>query len=133
MSSLFLVVSAIVQLGLVGAIVTYSFQRIRRRGGHKAIIATAYVTTVAIVVGTLFICSGGFIEKFVSRGRMQDIGVVATVAMVVAATACGSTALVCLIRRIQGWRVVFVLQSVTALYLALILTYVAMGKPFSAR
>jgi len=133
MTSLSLTISAIVQLGLLGAIVTYSFRQIRKRGGHTAIVVTAYLTTLPIVSATIFICAGGFLEKVVSGDRMEDTGVVATAAMVLVTLVSGAAALVCLLRKIKGWTLVFVLQSVAALYLTLILTYVAMGKPFIAR
>jgi len=133
MNPLFFAVSAIVQLGLMGTIIAYSFRQIMKCRGHRAVVAIAYVTTVSLVAGTLFICAGAFLEKLVSRDRMEDIGVVGTVVTLITSLVCGVTALVCLLRSIRGWRMVFVLQALATLYLTLILSYVAMGKPFLAR
>jgi len=130
MSPLLLAVSAIVQLGLMGAIIAYSFRQIIKCRGHGTLVAIAYVTTVALVAGTLFICAGAFLEKLVSRDRMEDIGVVGTVVTFITGLVCGGTGLASFLRSIRGWRLVFLLQALAAFYLALILLYVAMGKPF---
>lgn len=130
MSPLSLAISAIVQLALMGAIIAYTFRQITKWRGHWALVAIAYVTTLALVAGTLFICAGAFLEKLVSRDRMEDIGVVGTVAAFITALVCGGTGLVSFLRSIRGWRLVFLVQALAASYLALILLYVAMGKPF---
>jgi hypothetical protein len=130
MNPLSLAVSAIVQLSLMGAIIAYSIRQIIKWRGHRAVVAIASVTTVALMAGTLFICAGAFLERLVSQDRMEDIGVVGTVVTLITSLVCGGTALVCLLRGIRGWRLIFGLQALAAFYLALILLYVAMGKPF---
>ena len=130
MNPLFFAVSAVVQLGLMGTLIAYSFRQVIKCRGHRAVVAIAYATTVALVAGTLFICAGVFLEKLVSIDRMEDIGVVETVVTVITSIVCAGTALVCLLRGIRGWRLVFVLQALAEFYLALIWLYVAMGKPF---
>ncbi|HKV80280.1 MAG TPA: hypothetical protein VJP02_19180 [Candidatus Sulfotelmatobacter sp.] len=130
MSPLSLTVSAIVQLGLMGAIIAFSFRQIIKSQAHCALVAIAYVTTLALVAGTLFICAGAFLEKLISPDRMEDIGVVGTVVTFTTGLVCGGTSLVSFLRSIRGWRLTFLLQALAAFYLALILLYVAMGKPF---
>lgn len=130
MNPLFFAISAIVQLGVIGTIIVYSFRQITKRRGHRAVVAIAYVTTLALVAGTLVICAGVLLEKLISSDTMENIGVVGTVVALITSLVCGATALVCLLRGIRGWRLVFVLQALAAFHLALILLYVAMGKPF---
>jgi hypothetical protein len=133
MSSLGMIISATVQLSLMIALVAFSFHQIRMDTGHKGMVATAYLTTLPIVLVTLFICTGGFLEKALSPDQIENIGIVATATMLVVTLVSCIAALVCLTRKIKGWRVAFALQSVAAIYLALILSYVAMGKPFTSQ
>jgi hypothetical protein len=83
------------------------------------------------VLVILFICSGAFLERRLTRDQIEDAGVIATIAMACSALVAGCAALVCLVRKSAGWPLVFVLQTSLCLYLGLTTVYVAMGKPFS--
>jgi hypothetical protein len=132
MDTFSLIVSAFLQLGLLGAIVIYSLRQMKRLGGFNVITVVCSLCTASVVVVALFICTGAFLERFLSRDRIVDAGVVATATMAGATLMSGCAALVCLLRRSVGWRMVFILQTLTCLYLGLITMHVAMGKPFSS-
>lgn len=131
MHNLLPVASAVLQLGLVGVIVAYSFYQIRRQGNYSVLAIMAGIGGLAILLAVLFFCSGILIQRLVSDDRLTDLGVVATATMIAVFLLSSCTSLVCLFRRTKRWRSVFLLQALASLYLAMLLSYVAMGKPFA--
>lgn len=131
MSKLLLIASACLQLGIVAAIVIYSIRQMVRIGARNVLTVLCALCTAALTLVALFICSGSLLEKVLTRDAIENAGLVAMITMVAAALVAGFTALVCLLRRSAGWRLVFLLQMPICLYLALVAMYAAMGKPFA--
>ena len=132
MDKLAWVLSLGLQLGIVAAVVIYSVRQMKRLGKLNLTTVVCSLCTAALVLVTLFICSGALLERRLTRDQMEDAGVIATITMACAALVAGSAAVVCLVRKTAGWRLVFILQTPLCLYLGLITMYGAMGKPFSA-
>jgi hypothetical protein len=132
MDKLSFVLSACLQLGVVAAVVIYSCRQMKRFGKLTLTTVICSLCAVALVLVTLFICSGAYLERQLTRDQIEDAGVIATITMACAALMAGCAAVVCLLRKSAGWRLVFILQTPLCLYLGLITMYVAMGKPFSA-
>jgi hypothetical protein len=130
MNKLSLVLGAGLQLGIVTAVVIYSCRQMKKLGKLNLTTVGCSLSTAALVLVTLFICSGAFLERRLTRDQIEDAGVIATITMACSAVVAGCAALVCLLRKSAGWRLLFILQTPLCLYLGLITMYVAMGKPF---
>ncbi len=99
------------ELILVAAIVIYSLRQIRLRKEPRLPAVLAAVYTAALVILMLFLFLGAPLERNLSRDSIMDAGVVATLTMMCAGAVSGCAALVCLLRKTQGWRAAFILQT----------------------
>jgi hypothetical protein len=101
---------------LVCCAVTFTVLQARKQNAHKAIATVAAGCAVVLSTAFLFYFVVLIKPDPVLNAIHTDITsamVVGSVAMAATAFICGCTALVCLLRRIEGWVSVFLLLAVS--------------------
>ena len=89
MDKLAWVLSAGLQLGIGAAVVIYSVRQMKRLGKLNLTTVVCSLCTAALVLVTLFICSGALLERRLTRDQIEDAGVIATITMACAAIVAG--------------------------------------------